>query len=265
MEIIQDTAGHGRAAAKQPLVSVVMPAYNAEKHLAEAVGSVLSQTYKNWELLILDDCSSDRTGEIAAAFAAADDRISLQRVPKNIGVAGTRNLGFDRAQGDWIALLDSDDVWHSEKLERQLSLAEQSGADILYCSYALINEQGAHLSDFIVPGTTSYREMLKENALGCSTVLLSRAVVSAHRFSTDHYHEDYAFWLTLLKAGYRAAACREILVDYRVVPGSRSSDKLRSAKNRWLIYRRAERLPLPRAACAFAAYAWRGFRKHKRV
>lgn len=242
-----------------------MPAYNAEKYLAEAVESVLSQTYENWELLILDDCSSDHTAKIAAAFAAADERIRLHSIPENIGVAGTRNLGFDLAQGEWIALLDSDDVWHSEKLERQLALAERSGADILYCSYALMDEQGAHLSDFIVPETTSYREMLKESVLSCSTVLLSRAIVSAHRFSAGCYHEDYAFWLTLLKAGYKPAACREILADYRIVRGSRSNNKLKSAKNRWLIYRRVEELSLPCAVGAFAAYAWRGFRKHKRV
>lgn len=103
-----------------PLVSVIMPAYNAEKYIEEAVSSVLSQTYKNWELLILDDCSSDCTAEIAEYFASLDTRIRLLRNPQNMGVAKTRNRGFDIAKGEWIALLDSDDVWHSDKLEKQL-------------------------------------------------------------------------------------------------------------------------------------------------
>ena len=102
-----------------PLVSVIMPAYNAEKYIEEAVSSVLSQTYKNWELLILDDCSSDCTAEIAEYFASLDTRIRLLRNPQNMGVAKTRNRGFDIAKGEWIALLDSDDVWHSDKLEKR--------------------------------------------------------------------------------------------------------------------------------------------------
>lgn len=127
-----------------PLVSVIMPAYNAEKYIEEAVSSVLSQTYKNWELLILDDCSSDCTAEIAEYFASLDTRIRLLRNPQNMGVAKTRNRGFDIAKGEWIALLDSDDVWHSDKLEKQLAVAGRAGADIIYCSYALVNESGAH-------------------------------------------------------------------------------------------------------------------------
>ena len=154
-----------------PLVSVIMPAYNAEKYIEEAVSSVLSQTYKNWELLILDDCSSDCTAEIAEYFASLDTRIRLLRNPQNMGVAKTRNRGFDIAKGEWIALLDSDDVWHSDKLEKQLAVAGRAGADIIYCSYALVNESGAHLSDYIVPETTSYDAMLRESVLSCSTVL----------------------------------------------------------------------------------------------
>lgn len=247
-----------------PLVSVIMPAYNAEKYIEEAVSSVLSQTYKNWELLILDDCSSDCTAEIAEYFASLDTRIRLLRNPQNMGVAKTRNRGFDIAKGEWIALLDSDDVWHSDKLEKQLAVAGRAGADIIYCSYALVNESGAHLSDYIVPETTSYDAMLRESVLSCSTVLLRQLILREHHFSAEHYHEDYALWLELMRFGYRAVACREILMDYRVVNGSRSSNKFKSAKYRWEIYRDVERLSLPRSAQAFLTYALHGMRKHRR-
>ena len=138
-------------------------------------------------------------------------------------------------QGEWIALLDCDDIWHTDKLEKQLALA--SRGDILYCSYALIDESGKHLSDFL----------------------------AGQRFPTEYYHEDYVFWLELLKAGYRAIACTEVLADYRLVKGSRSSDKRNAAKNRWLIYRRVEKLSIWKSAAVFAVYACHALRKHRRA
>lgn len=141
---------------KQPLVSVIMPAYNAEEYISEAVQSVMAQTYTNWELLILDDCSTDGTADKARCFSDLDPRITLYSNPKNIGVALTRNKGMALAKGSWVALLDSDDIWHKDKLEKQLVAAENTGADIIYCSYSLMDKNGEHLSDFIVPERTSY-------------------------------------------------------------------------------------------------------------
>ena len=215
----------------QPLVSVVMPAYNAERYIGEAISTVLSQTYKKWELLILDDCSSDRTGEIAELFEKADPRIHLFRNSQNLGAARTRNRG----------------------------------ADIIYCSYAMISESGVHLSDFLVPVATDYEAMLRKSVLSCSTVLLRRLALSGHRFSQAYYHEDYVFWLELLKAGYSAVGCPEVLADYRLVRGSRSSDKRNAARNRWVVYRRVEKLPLGKSVAVFAAYARNALQKHGRT
>ena len=245
------------AAGRQPLVSVIMPAYNAEKYIGEAIASVCAQTYENWELLILDDGSADRTAEIAQAYAQRDARIRVLRNLQNMGVARTRNRGFDLAQGEWIALLDSDDRWRVQKLEKQLAVARSS--------YAMIDENGCHLSDFIVPETTSYHAMLEESVLSCSTVLIRRDALRDHRFCAQYYHEDYALWLELMRSGFRTLASRETLADYRVAKGSRSSDKLKSARYRWRIYRDVERLSLPRSACAFFSYALHGVRKHGRI
>lgn len=250
---------------KQPLVSVIMPAYNAEEYISEAVQSVMAQTYTNWELLILDDCSTDGTADKARCFSDLDPRITLYSNPKNIGVALTRNKGMALAKGSWVALLDSDDIWHKDKLEKQLVAAENTGADIIYCSYSLMDKNGEHLSDFIVPERTSYDDMLRKNVIGCSTVFMRSPILIHHHFSTEHYHEDYVLWLELLKSGYIAAASTDVLVDYRIVDGSRSNDKLKSAKNRWLIYREIEKLSLGKAVRVFAAYDFNGFIKHKRL
>lgn len=249
---------------ERPLVSVIMPAYNAEKYIAEAIQSVISQTYTNWELFVLDDCSTDGTAEIAEGFANADSRIHLLQNPQNMGVARTRNRGFDIAKGEWIALLDSDDVWHKKKLEKQLTVASCTEADIVYCSYSLMDENAGHLSDFIVPETTSYNDMLKESVLSCSTVLLRRSILMQHRFSAEYRHEDYVFWLELLRSGYRTAGSKDVLAKYRVAKGTRSNDKLKSARNRWLVYRKVEGLPLLKSVYAFVVYAFRGAVKYWR-
>ena len=249
----------------QPLVSVIMPCYNAEAYLDEAITSVAAQTVADWELMILDDGSTDGSREIAARWAASDPRIRLLENPENLGAARTRNRGLDLASGTWIALLDSDDIWRPEKLQLQLSLAERSGAELIYSSYSLFREDRPGRSAYLVPPKVDYKGLLKENVIGCSTVLLRRDALGDKRFPLDVYHEDYALWLELLRSGVRAAGCTEILADWRISPDSRSHDKRDAAKNRWIIYRRAEKLPLPKALRCFASYAVRGVSKHKRV
>ena len=176
-----------------PLVSIIMPAFNGEPYIGAAIRSVLAQSYARWGAADHDDGSADQTAEIAEAFEKSDPRIRLFRNPKNLGAAQTRNRGFALTQGEWIALLDCDDIWHTDKLEKQLALA--SRGDILYCSYALIDESGKHLSDFLVPESTDYEAMLRESVLSCSTVLLRRSILAGQRFPTEYYHEDYVFWL----------------------------------------------------------------------
>lgn len=253
------------AQGEKPLISVIMPAYNVEKYIEAAICSVLSQTYANWELLVLDDGSTDRTAEIAENFVKADPRVRLLHNPQNMGVAWTRNHGFDAAEGDWAALLDSDDVWHSDKLEKQLAAAKRSGAEIIYSSYSMTDKNGRRMSEFIVPERTSYSAMLEKNVLSCSTVLLSRSIFSEYRFSTKYYHEDYAFWLQLLRLGFTAFGCKDVLMDYRIQRGSRSNNKLRSARRRWLVYRKAEKLSFAKSVQAFAGYARCGIAKYKGV
>ena len=157
------------------------------------------------------------------------------------------------------------DIFPCDKLEKRLAVALNSGSEIIYCSYSLISSDGQKISDYIVPTQTSYDDMLKESVFSCSTTLLAKSVVDNNRFSADYYHEDLVYWLQLLKNGYSASACCEPLADYRIVEGSRSHSKLQSAKNRWEVYRKVEKLSLLKSLSVFLSYTVRGLRKYKRV
>ena len=244
-----------------PLVSVIMPSYRSEPFLAQAVESVLAQTITDWELFILDDQSPDGAWEIAQSYARRDPRIRCIRNEENLGVAETRNRGIEAARGEWIAFLDSDDIWHNEKLEKQLNAAERTGAELMYTAYAIFQDDDPCRVEYAVPQRVDYNALLLENVIGCSTAMVHRSALRNYRFRNDLYHEDYALWLELLRSGVKAAGCPEILVEWRVTKNSRSYDKINAAKNRWAIYRKAEKLPLWKSAFAFAVYALRGIMK----
>jgi len=249
-----------------PLVSVIMPAYNSERFIEDAVCSVIAQTYTNWELLVIDDGSVDSTCAIAERLAAEDERIQLIRNEINMGVARTRNRGFDLCHGDYVALLDSDDVWHPQKLERQLSRMRKENADVSFCSYAIINEEGIPVKgDYVVPESISLDRLLRENVIGCSTVMLSSCVAKKYKFDAEYYHEDYLMWLRLLADGYVAIGCKDVLAQWRLLKNSRSYNKKRSAANRWKIYREYMNFPLLKSLWLFGNYVILSLRKYLKV
>ena len=248
-----------------PAVSVVMPVYNAEKTLREAVSSVCAQTEQDWELLLVDDASTDGSASLAETLAGEDGRIRLLRNPRNLGVAETRNRGIAEARGEFVALLDSDDRWRPEKLRCQLALARESGADLLYCSYGLIDAEGKPCcADFLVPSVTDWEKMLVRSVISCSTAMIRRELLLQHPFQSIYAHEDYVLWLELLRDGCRAVGCPEVLADYRVSADSRSGNKLRSALGRWTVYRRYLHLPFFRSVSLLQRYAFAALHKYKR-
>lgn len=248
-----------------PGVCVIMPAYNAGRFIEEAIRSVMGQTYRNWELLVIDDGSKDDTVEVVRRLCEEDDRITLLCNPENMGVARTRNRGLELCSGRYAALLDSDDVWHPEKLEKQLMLAENTGAQLLYTSYAIMDEQGLPArGDYVIPYKTDFSALLKENVIGCSTVMLSPELAEKYRFEINYHHEDYVLWLQILRDGYPAAGCTEVLTRWRYIANSRSFDKRRSAKSRWRIYREYLKLSVLKSAWAFGGYALASLKKYGR-
>lgn len=244
-------------------VSVIMPAYNAAAYIEEAIRSVMAQTYGSWRLLVLDDGSSDDTVEIVERLAGEDSRISLFRNAENLGAARTRNRGLDLCSEGYVAFLDSDDRWHPDKLAAQVALAEQTAADLVYTSYAIIDNDGNPCRHpYIVPAQTGFEYMLKENVIGCSTVLLSPRAARQYRFSNGFYHEDYCLWLDMLRDGCQAAGCPQVLTEWRLIYGSRSYNKSNGVRQRWRIYQEHLRLPLWKCVVSFIGYAVNGAKKY---
>lgn len=251
---------------KTPLVSIVMPAYNAEKYIENAVQSVLSQTVDSWELIIVDDCSTDSTAAIASKLASGDERIHLHRNFSNKGAAESRNAGLKLCTGKYVALLDSDDLWLPDKLERQIDRLEKSEADIVYCSYAIIDQSGKpEYKDFIVPEDVDFQSALIKSVMSCSTTVFTREIAQNYSFPLKYYHEDLAMWLKLLKDGKKAVGISDVLASYRVRDDSRASNKIRSAYNRWEVYRKYLGIPFWTSISLIARYALLGFEKYKKV
>lgn len=246
-----------------PLVSVVMPAYNASRFLRQAVDSVLAQTYANLELIIVDDCSTDDTLQIMQDYAARDSRVRIIAGETNQGVARVRNRGIQEARGAYIALLDSDDVWAETKLEKQLACVRETHADIVYCSFDLVDEQGVRLNKpFIVPVHTDYDSMLVRCVFTCSTILSDAKLLKAHPFRPEYYHEDFVLWMELLREPIKAVGLPDVLMHNRQVGGSRSNNKINAAIQRWKIYRQALHMGLLESAIAFVRYAFWGVVKY---
>lgn len=246
------------------LVTVVMPVYNADRFLREAVDSVVSQTYRNWELLILDDCSTDKSLQIAHEYEQMDCRIRVVESEHNSGVAKVRNRGIREAKGEYIAFLDSDDIWTPDKLEKQVELAKQANANVVYCSYDFLDENSVQINKpFIVPAETNYKKMLACNVIGCSAAMVDSRLLKQHPFNVNFYHEDYVLWMELLSIpGVVAAGDTQVLMHYRRVSGSRSNNKEKAAKERWNIYRKALGLSFTESIWAFAKYTVNGILKY---
>lgn len=249
---------------RNPLISVVMAAYNAEAYIGEAISSAMKQTFSNWELIVVDDCSFDRTVEIVNQFAQKDSRIKVYQNAQNMGVAMTRNAGIEKCRGSYVAFLDSDDVWKPNKLERQIKLLQETGASIVYCSYAIIDANGNPAkADYIVPAKVDFESVLRENSMACSAMMIRREVFEQISFNAEYYHEDFVLGLDMLKAGYKAVGCTDVLMEWRYIVNSRSYNKRKSAGNRWKVYRDYLKLPLLKSVWLMGQYALAGFRKYR--
>ena len=235
------------------LVSVVMPVFNNEEFIAESVRSVQAQTYPHWELILVDDASTDGTPQVIRELADGDSRIRIRRHRQNMGVAHARNSAMEAAQGQYLAFLDGDDTWLPEKLETQIRYMHEHGAGFTFTRYRRMNGDGNVSSEVPVPRRVTYSHLLKGNVIGCLTVVIDRAKLPDFAMETVE-HEDYVAWLKLLKMGHIARGIRMDLARYRVTSSSVSSDKARSAAWTWRVYRNVERLSLGRCVWCFMNY-----------
>lgn len=249
-----------------PRVSVIIPAYEAAAYITKAIRSVQAQTVCDWELIVLDDGSKDDTVQTVAALAQEDPRIRLYPNETNMGVAKTRNRGIALCRGRYVAFLDSDDAWYPEKLQVQLDCLQRTGADLVCSAYAIVDAQGEKICrDYRVPERIDLPVLLKENVIGCSTVMLTGETAKKYRFPEAFYHEDYVLWLEMLRSGCKMAGVDRVLVDYYFHPDSKAGNKQNSAGKRWQIYRKYLGLSFVKSAWYFAHYALAGLRKYKKV
>ena len=244
-------------------VSIIVPMYNAEKFIGKAIETVLSQTYENWEMLIMNDVSTDNSLAVVNEFAKKDDRIKVVNTEKNMGVVKGRNHLIDLARGKYIAFLDADDYWHSEKLEKQIQFMKEKNASISCTEYTRVRENGEKINEVVIKPEISYTDMLKNNYLGCLTVMYDVEKVGKRYFKELEKNEDYVLWLEIVKDVKIIYGLKENLAYYRVLDNSRSSNKVKTAKVRWEIYRKVEKLSLLKSIYYFLHYAVRAVLKSK--
>ena len=247
---------------KQPLVSVIMPCYNMERFISETIASVQRQTYSYWELLIVDDASTDKTAEIVKDIQNQDDRIKFVIKSDHSGIADTRNQCLNMAQGLYLAFLDSDDIWHPEKLERQLKFMIEQNIGFSYSSYDCIDETGKPLHKTVkAAGNLNYKAYTHNTIIGCSTVMLDKTIVGEVVVPSFRTSEDTATWLNILKKGCIAYAIDDPLTSYRIRQHSASSNKLKASSDLWRVYRQQEKLSFFKALGCFISYAFHAIKK----
>ena len=245
------------------LVSVIMPSYNSEKYIEATVKSVLAQTYRNWELLFVDDCSSDASLELANAFR--DERIRVFSMKENGGAALARNKAIEEARGRWIAFLDSDDLWMPEKLEKQIAYMQNNGISFSYTDYEVIDESNTGISTFKPRlDVCRYKDILKHNHIGCLTVVYDAEKLGKVFMPTNATkREDLACWLSILKKGEEAHCLHECLARYKIHSHSVSSNKLKMMKYQWQVYRKVEGLNVLRSVYYLSCWAVMGALKYR--
>lgn len=245
-----------------PFVSVITPAYNAERFIHETIDSVLRQTYTNWEMIIVDDRSTDRTVEIIKQYQKNDNRIRLIELKENSGSAVARNTAMDHAKGRYIAFLDSDDLWTPKKLALQLQFMQENDIAFSFTKYRRMLENGSETNGIsAAPHQVGYDDLMKHCVIGCLTVMLDMDKIGNERMVNIRTRQDYVYWLTLTKKGFTAYGLPEVLAKYRLVENSISSNKLKAAKKNWEVYYRIEKQGLLKSVWYFSNYAFINFKK----
>ncbi len=247
------------------LVSIITPSYKSEKFIKRTIESVLNQTYTNWEMIIIDDCSPDNSNKIIEEYTKKDKRIKLIKLKKNSGPAIARNKGIELAEGRFIAFLDADDQWLPQKLEKQISFMKKENIPLTYSSYYIVDEEDKPLGKYIVEPTITYKELLKRNMIGCLTGIYDTKKLGKVYMPNILKRQDHALWLKILKEIKETKGILEPLAIYRMRKNSVSSNKLISARYQWKLYRDIENLSIFETLYYFTWYFYYGINKYKNI
>ncbi|WP_407731289.1 glycosyltransferase family 2 protein [Pseudocitrobacter faecalis] len=238
---------------KSEVVSIIMPAYNSSSFIADSISSVVNQEFQDWHLYVIDDASTDSTADIVKAFL--DERITYIYQQENKGVAITRNVGIEICSGDYIAFLDSDDIWEPSKLRLQIPYLEE-GHDIVCSHYALFKDVPDNIIDIRTsPVRIDYSRMLRGNCIGNLTGIYNRSKLG-RCLQKKCGHEDYLMWLELLNSTGHAICVQQVLARYRVASNSLSANKIKTASWQWRIYREYLRMNILKSAYYFVCYGF---------
>lgn len=234
---------------KDLLVSIVMPTYNCAKYIGESIDSIINQSYIHWELIIVDDCSSDDTNNIVQLYLSKDRRIFYHKLTSNSGAAIARNKGMNEAKGTFIAFLDSDDLWATEKLEKQINFMKDNSYAFTFTTYAQINEQGIE-NGFVVKAKNKvdYNNVLLSCPIGNSSVIYNCETLGKFEVPNIRKRNDDALWLKILKKEKYAFGLNETLMQYRVRRDSLSHNKFKLIGYHWYLYRNIEKLSVARSS-----------------
>ena len=246
-------------------ISIIMAAYNAEETIGRAIESVLIQSYGLFELIIINDCSTDHTESIVKQYQRKDNRVKLISNEINQGVSKTRYIGLNAAKGNWIAILDSDDEWDEHKLEKQVKLVRDKRAELVFTGSGFMNSEGERVKGYLpAPEVIDYKNLLKQNVVSNSSVLVKKYLYKRCYAENDLMHEDFAIWLRILRTGRLAYGIDEPLLIYRLSASSKSSNKLKAAKMNWNTYRYIG-LNIFQSLYYECLYAINGIRKYRRI
>lgn len=243
------------------MVSIITPVYNAAVFIRQTMEMVQAQSYTDWELILVDDCSKDNSCEIIENYLKEkpDARIRLIKKEKNEGAALTRNRGIREAKGRYIAFLDADDVWLKQKLQAQMEFMEKTDTGFVFSAYEFGDEEAVGTGRIVhVPATLTYKKALSRTVIFTTTVLLdTKKIPKDLIYMPNVPSEDSATWWQIMRAGHVARGMDEVLAIYRRPGKSLSSNKLKAIQRIWYLYREVEKLPLLTSCIAFAGWAYR--------
>lgn len=243
------------------MISIVVPVYNADAYIKQTMEMVRRQTYTDWELILVDDCSTDRSREVIEAELAArpDERIRLIKKEHNEGAARARNTGVDQAAGRYIAYLDADDVWKADKLEKELEFLKRRDAGFVFTAYEFGDEQAAGTGKIVhVPETLNYRQALSRTIIFTTTVLFDTQKIPKSLIRMpDVKSEDTATWWRILRNGHTAYGMDTVTAIYRRPAHSLSSNKVEAMRRIWNLYRKQEKLGVIKSCYYFCFWALR--------
>ncbi|MGT2846759.1 glycosyltransferase family 2 protein [Streptococcus massiliensis] len=230
------------------LVSIITPTFNCGEYIGETIESVCNQTYKKWEMIIVDDCSTDNTSKVVEKYLKDDSRIKYYRLTRNSGAAIARTKAIDLSTGNFIAFLDSDDLWSPDKLEKQLTFMKENNIPFSCTSYEQISDSGRLLDRTVttIP-RIDYNRILLDCPVGNSTVMYNVEILGKFEVPNIPKGNDDALWLKMLKKTEYIYGLDEVLMQYRVRSGSLSRNKFKVIKYHWILYRKIEKLSIARS------------------